>query len=129
MSNHIFYRDGSFVYSINEDGRNYIEIDIEAPLNHQISSEKLERIAESIRQFAEVTDGMDDNAVTAVLMNLIDYMKMAAEISRLRSSFYSITNMIGNVNHKIGNGSDAARMRGELLNNIRRIANDALKKD
>jgi hypothetical protein len=39
----------------------------------------------------------------------------------------SIAQLIGNVDHSRGNGSNAANMRGELLNDIRRMALAALE--
>ncbi len=39
-----------------------------------------------------------------------------------------ILQLIGNVDHSIGNGAFSAQMRGELLNDIRLIAQEAIQK-
>jgi hypothetical protein len=51
------------------------------------------------------------------------------EINRLRrleTRVQAVLGLIGNVDHSQGNGANAAKMRGELLNDIRGILTEAL---
>lgn len=57
-----------------------------------------------------------------------------ADVNRLISAFVAqrnalreIAGLIGNVDHSIGNGGNAAKMRGELLNDIRAMTMVALE--
>ena len=46
----------------------------------------------------------------------------------LISVFCDICSLIGNIDHSIGNGPNSAKLRGKLLNDIRDITKEALKK-
>ena len=49
-------------------------------------------------------------------------------VAELVEALKSITLLIGNVDHSTGNGANAARMRGQLLNDIRTITDEVLSR-
>lgn len=77
-----------------------------------------------------------DNAIAEladVKLNRDDWRKHYIGESKMNEgivdALQSISALIGNVDHSIGHGERSAKMRGGLLNDIRSIANKALKKE
>jgi hypothetical protein len=55
-----------------------------------------------------------------------EYQRIADRNQTLVKALDSIVGLIGNIDHAKGHGDNAARMRGELLNDIRTIAATAV---
>lgn len=56
-----------------------------------------------------------------------DTEKLKARIAKLETTLKCVVGLIGNVDHSKGNGANSAKMRGDLLNDLRTISSEALK--
>lgn len=80
------------------------------------------------RQIVEICEGefVDDYPDTITdYAAIIDRETGAGE---LVEALNAITALIGNVDHSTGNGANSAKMRGEMLNDIREVARAVLAK-